>query len=310
MVNWSCIQEPVSSFSIRKPPALWRLLTLMKITDLTSIGRLLDPRYPTNRAIALLAMAVGAVGTVSRLLIGLDLISSIQWGTSAGFAVFFAWALARELDPDHELSAFVAAGLMLLGLLPFELPALLPLLWMLVLLRIINRTAGPPAKIWDSLLLLGLGGWLAWQGTWIYGLMTAVAFFLDGRMSLPQRRQLLFAGIALLGTGVLFAVNGGLVGAGGLSLPTIAVIIATCVLYVGVILSSRDLMTVGDATGQPLDPRRIQAGQVLALLTAVQVAWWGGMAGVVGLMPLWAAILGVALYRLTTVASRVLHKGG
>jgi hypothetical protein len=282
---------------------------LMKITDLTSIGRSLDPRYPTNRAITLLTVAVGAVGTVSRLLIGLDLISSILWGLAAGFAVFFAWALARELDPDHDLSAFVAAGLMLLGLLLFELPTLLPLLWMLVLLRIINRTAGPPAKIWDSLSLLGLGGWLAWQGNWIYGLMTAVAFLLDGRMSPPQRRQLLFAGIALLVTGVLFVVNGGLVGAGGLSLPITAVIIATCVLYVGVIFGSRKLMAVSDATGQPLDPRRIQAGQVLALLTALQVAWWDGMAGVVGLMPLWAAILGVALYRVATAASRALQKG-
>lgn len=282
---------------------------MIKITDLTSIGRLLDPRYPTNLAITLLALAVGGVATVSRLLIGLDLISGILWGIAAGFAVFFAWALARELDPDHDLSAFVAAGLMLLGLLLFELPALLPLFWMLVLLRIINRTAGPPAKIWDSLLLLGLGGLLTWQGNWIYGLVTAVAFFLDGCMSLPQRRQLFFAGIAVLGTGILFAVNGELVGSGGLSLPTITVIIATCALYVGVILSSSEVMAVSDATGQPLDPRRIQAGQVLALLTAVLVAWWDGMAGLVGLMPLCAAILGVALYRVMTVASRVLRKG-
>jgi len=49
---------------------------------------------------------------------------------------------------------------------------------------------------------------------------------------------------------------------------------------------------------------RVRAGQALAAGTALLVAWWQGQAGVEALMPLWAALLGVALYRLGWLGAR------
>lgn len=270
----------------------------MRISDVSAIVRPIDPSYPTNRAIAALTMAVIVGGIVLQLIAGEELIQGASWGISAGLAVFLAWALGRELDPDHDLSAFVAAGLALIGLLLFDLPDLMALFWMLLFLRMVNRTTGLPARILDSLLILGLGSWLTWQSSWIYGLMTGLAFLLDSRLSSPHRRHLFFAGIALLATAILYSVSGGMPGEGKPSLLAILAVSGMSVSFVPVILTSRRMRTVGDATGEPLNPGRVQAAQVVALLTGLQIALWDGDPGVVQLMPVWATVLGVALYKL------------
>ncbi len=131
--------------------------------------------------------------------------------------------------------------------------------------------------------------------------MTALAFFLDSRLCPPHRRHLLFAGIALLATVILFSFNGSVLGEGKLSLPALLAVSAMSVLFVPVMMASRQLRTVSDQTSEPLNPRRVQAAQVIALLTGIQIALWDGDPGVVSLMPLWAAMLGLSLYRLVVV---------
>ena len=84
---------------------------------ITTIGRPIDLRYPTNRAIALLTLAVTAGGALARLLGGEPVGAGASWGLSAGLTLFLGWALGRELDPAHDLSAFVGAGLALAGVL-------------------------------------------------------------------------------------------------------------------------------------------------------------------------------------------------
>jgi hypothetical protein len=84
----------------------------------------------------------------------------------------------------------------------------------------------------------------------------------------------------------------------GPTLPTVISSAGMAGLFLVVIATSRHLEAVGDATGQPLNPRRVQAAQAFALLTALLMAWWEGASGVVALAPFWAALLGVALYRL------------
>jgi hypothetical protein len=245
-----------------------------------------------------LGLAVGAAGAIFQWLGGTTLLDAANWGIGAGFAVFLAWALGRELDPDHDLSAFVAAGLALVAALLAEAPPLMVILWLLLVLRLVNRTVGLPAKPLDSLSLLGLGAWLTWQGDWIVGLVTAGAFLLDGLLSPPLRHHLFLSILAFVFTLVLTLFQGGLATGSG---PTTAVAISSLAmagLFLVVIATSRELRAVGDATGRPLHPRRVQAAQILALATALLFAWWAGAAGVQAMLPLWAAMVGVTLYRL------------
>ena len=271
----------------------------MKLNDFTALARTpIDLSYPTNRAIAVLTTVVAIAGAILHLLRGTTPLESVLWGIAAGLAVFLTWALGRELDPDHDLSAFVGAGLVLIALLLVDAPSLLLILWLLSVLRTVNRTVGLPAKPLDSLWVLGLSAWLTWQGYWMVGLVTAVAFLLDGLLPPPLRRQLLASGLAFLATVILSIFHGGMAMESG---PTMLVVVFSIVvagLFLPVIAITREVEAVGDATGEVLNPRRVQAAQVVALLTAILFAWWAGASGLITLLPLWAAMIGVGLYRL------------
>ena len=268
----------------------------MKLKDVSAIMRVLDPRYPTNLAVIVLSVVAGAAALLYQLVAGMSLFDSLVWSIGAGFTVGLTWAISRELDPDHDLSAFVAAALAIAGLVLFGLPDLIVHLWLLVLARIVIRPVGFSARLFDSLALLALGGWLAWNGNWIAGLMTAVAFLLDARLSQPLRRQLTFAGAALLMTVAFTFLNGWSRPADNTSFLVAVLLIA--VFFVWVLVRSGEVARRTDATRQPMDARRVRAAQLVSLLTALLVAWWYGNAGVVQLMSLWAALLGIALFRI------------
>jgi hypothetical protein len=271
----------------------------MKLTDITALGRTpIDPSYPTNRAIAVLTTVVGIAGATLRLLKGTAPLGSALWGIGVGLAVFLTWALGRELDPDHDLSAFGGAGLVPIILLLVGATSLLLILWLLLVLRLVNRTTGLPAKPLDSLGVLGLGAWLTWQGHWMVGLMTSVAFLLDGLLSPPLRRQLFASSLALLATVILSIFQGGMAMESGPDMLVVVFSIVVAGLFLPVIATTREVEAVGDATGEVLNPRRVQAAQLVALLTAVLFAWWAGASGLITLLPLWAAMIGVGLYRL------------
>jgi len=265
---------------------------------LTTVGRPVDLSYPTNRAIAAVSLVVMIGAAILQRLSGASWIQSVLWGAQAGLSVFLAWALCRELDPDHALAAFVAAGLALGGLFLWGLPHFTVLLWLILILRLINRTMGLPAGILDSLTVLGLGIWLSLQGNWAYGVVTAVAFLLDSQLPIRAPRQLVFAILGLLGATTAAILAEALPWDGALSLSGALTTLGASSAFVPVIVESQDITSVGDQTGKPLAPIRVQAAQVLALLVGLETAFLGGIPALGSLMPLWAAVLGASLYWL------------
>jgi hypothetical protein len=279
---------------------------------LTTVGRTIDLRYPTNRAIAIVTGVVLAVGTIFQLYSGKGWVQSVVWGINAGLAVFLTWALCRELDPDHAMSAFVAAGLTLTGLLYWGLPRLSVAFWLILVARVVNRSTGLPAGILDSLAVPAMGIWLSLDGNWAYGAISVLALFLD--CQLPEGagrrltegaggRQRVLAGLAAVATaaaaavaahpaeGVTLTVSGALIG------------VAASILFLPVILSARHMESLGDRSGAPLWPSRVQAAQVLALCAGLAAVLVGAIDAVGALVPLWGAVLGASahwLYRSAT----------
>jgi len=272
----------------------------VKITDITAVGRPIDPEYPTNRAIALITLVIMAGGALWRGLSGTAWRASAMWGVQAGLTVFLAWALCRELDPDHPLAAFVAVALALPATYLWDLPQLGVILWLLIAVRVVNRTAGPPAGVLDALGLLGLTGWLSLQGNWGYGVIAALAFLLDSQLPNPAPRHLVFALLVVVITVVAAFVGSGSAGQGAPSLAGGLIALALSLLFMPVHLTARTVESVGDQTGEPLAPIRVQTAQALALLVGVEVAVVSGLAGLTALFPLWAATLGAAITWLYT----------
>jgi len=265
------------------------------------LGRPLEPRHTTNLALICVLPAVLAGLWVSQVAAGAAPVEGLYASLRGMLAVFLGWALARELDPDHPLSAFAAAALALAGVVWLPTSVLLLNVLFLLPLRTINRTVGSPASAADAAVMLGLL-WFVWEGYAVVGVGLAATFLLDGLLSAPNRR---FMGLAAVPIGVL-AVSSA-TGEGpafaGLAWPWFGVVGAAALLFLPVILGSVRLVSVGDRTAAPLDPRRVQAAQTLALAVAGGTAL-AGEPGVVALLPLWSAIAGVGLYRVTVLAPR------
>lgn len=269
--------------------------------QLSAIARPINLKYKTNIIISVITVIVTIVAVIIHYSIGSALLQSLVRGVVSGFAVFFAWAVCRELDPDHELSAFVAASLAILGLI-WGQPQLLPLFWFIVVLRVINRTTGLSATVLDSLVLMAISSWLVWgQGNWVYGIVATIAFLLDAFLETRNRNQILFAGVAILGT-VLWVLLWGnwWNGTGALGLLTVSVALMS-IMYIPVIVSYRNLESVCDYNEKPLSQGRVQAAQICALVAGLQISLFGGRAGIIAIMPFWAAVVGAGITMLFDV---------
>jgi hypothetical protein len=234
--------------------------------------------------------------TLLQLFAGKEFFEAWFWGVGAGVTVFLAWALCRELDPDHDMSAFVAAGLAVIGLFFFGLANLGRLFWLLLAVRVVNRTTGLPATIVDSLAVIGLSGWLVYNGNWGFGVLTVMAFLLDSQLAPPHRQQVIFAGLSALSTIAIIILKGPLWPEAGFSWGAGLVAIGLSAIFIPVILWSSTLKGMEDESGEGLKPMRVQASQVLALMAGIEIALWNGAPGLRSMMPLWATVIGAAIY--------------
>ncbi len=238
--------------------------------------------------------SVGLAATLWQWFSGSSFWESIPWGIGAGAAAFFAWALSRELDPDHDYSAFVGAALTIAAVVIVEdVPELLPLFWLLLASRVLNRTTGLPSTLLDTATLLILGAWLAFTELWLFAVLSALALLVDGMLPPRRRQPILMSGLsfsialtALPFSSTPFQLH---LDAGLLALVFSA-------LFVPVAYASRQPQSTCDYTGNPLDSERLLASQVILAVSGILIALLGGFTAMLAILPLWAAQLGTAFF--------------
>jgi hypothetical protein len=271
----------------------------------SAIGRPVDPRYPTNRAIASLSLGVAILGFALRRLTGTPSLESFLAGIFLALGFFLAWAIARELDPDHDLSAFVAAGLSLFPGSVLGRPDIAAVLLVLLMLRIVNRTVGPAARPLDTLGILCLVGVAVWRGHLALAGAAAMAFTLDAILNPPYRLHLAAAGaaIGLLAVGVSRFP--------GTALPQLTLVtgLATAAMapFLFLIRASKAPRAVSDTGGDPLRGSRVRAAQWLALAALLASVLVEGRAGLTALSPVWAALVGTGVYFSIGAPTRFPH---
>lgn len=129
-----------------------------------TLARKVDVRYRTN---LLLVIITALIIAFAWLLTG-----SAAKGAGLGGGFFFCWALARETDPAHDISAFVAGGIYLLASSVYDGIDLGILFWLLLLLRLISGICGKTPTNLDVLSTLGLTVYL------VYSRQTSIYLFL------------------------------------------------------------------------------------------------------------------------------------
>ncbi|MCB0807413.1 MAG: hypothetical protein KDC05_16590, partial [Bacteroidales bacterium] len=168
----------------------------MKNTNIyrfTSIGRPMDFDNTSNIVIVLVSVILLAGGFIYQIVSGKGWQNGILWGLGISVSVFLAWALSRETEPGIDLPAYISALVTTVLILYFYPPNFPGLIWLMLTLRIVNRSTGQMAKWSDSLLITFFTFLLIFIGYPQYALFGAVAFLLDGVLLNPDKKQIGFA---------------------------------------------------------------------------------------------------------------------
>jgi hypothetical protein len=267
-----------------------------RVYTITSIGRPLDPAYPTNRAVLgllpLAAVVAGGFAAGS----GVGIAGVLGRAAGGALAAFGSWALAREIAPDDEITgAFGAMALGFTTYLVFE-AALVPVFAALFFARLVARTTGLAATGPDSLVVTAIALFAAWSaGSPWPAAAGAAAFSLDAVLAPGLARQWLFAGLCAAGAVAL--TSAGLAPDIVPVQPDLVPRTAATIIVVGaiaLIAGTRNVGALCDATDEPLSVTRVRAGQLVTLLTAL--AWAAaGSAGIEAGALVWATLAAVTL---------------
>jgi len=238
----------------------------------TSIGRPLDPSWPSNKAVLILTPIASLVGIGWSFWGGDDVPTIIYRALVFALGAFGSWALARELLPDDHAAAFVSMALGLLACLAYPAPGLLLLFTTLGLVRIVNRSTGLAARTSDSLLVTGLVIWsvYACHTPW-FGAVAALGFFLDGVLKRPQKKQWLFA-LICFGCMVVFIVDHDVtwwpVFVPDSLLEWLALL--ALLLFATNLVVVKKVHAKGDCGDERLEPERVKSGMAVGILAALQ----------------------------------------
>jgi hypothetical protein len=243
-----------------------------RIYHYTSIGRPLDPSYPTNKAVMVLVPLAAALGAIVSWYRGGDLQQMLQQALVYALIVFGSWALARELDPDDNPAAFISVACGVVVALTANAPGLLIVFVTLGLVRIVNRTTGLTARKADSIALTVLSIVVIYTtGSPLFGAVAALAFILDGTLKDPLRHQWVYA-LICLGATVVYMVDHG-ISLGHLRAPD-SLFEWLAVLFVLIFALetalTRSVRSTGDVGGRPLDVNRVRGGMMVGLCAALQ----------------------------------------
>ncbi|MBC8099108.1 MAG: hypothetical protein H7Y11_06670 [Armatimonadetes bacterium] len=263
----------------------------------TSLARIIDPRIRTNLLILIITTLSGVIAGALNLALTSNFGDAIARGFWTGAAVMIAWVITREADPDHENAALaVAVFTAVLALWSTSTLRLTPLVALIVAARIVNRIVGPPAKITDSAVLLGISLFAALTGDAVAATIALFAYLLDAGLLQPQQWQL---GFAAAGLGVLLlAWNQPRLVYSGVDGVQWLIIVVCVAAYFLVAMTTERCVTPCDVVGYRLDVGRVRAAMLLVVLTGVAgVAWYGGVA-LYALLPVWTTMIGIAAYRV------------
>ena len=238
----------------------------------TAIGRPLDPAWPRNKAVLILMPVAALAGLGWSLRSGAGIWPALQDALIFALAAFGTWALARELLPDDHAAAFVSMTLGFLATMAYLTPAVLALFTTLGLVRVVNRSTGMAARSTDSLLLTGLVVWTVYASRcpW-FGAVAALAFFLDGVLKKPKKRQWLFS-LVCMGSMVVFIVDHDVVWWPVFVPDSLMEWVAVLVLLLFSmnLLLLKKIHSKGDNGHERLEPDRVKAGMAIGMLATLQ----------------------------------------
>jgi hypothetical protein len=247
-------------------------LAYHRIYKYTSIGRPLEPAYPSNKVVLILLPLGALLGVIAAWMDGQSGVQLLQQALSFLLIVFGAWALARELDPDDHAAAFISMAAAVFAALTVDTPGILIVFTTIGLVRIVNRSTGLVARMGDSVIVMLLSLLVIYSTkSPFFGVVAALAFILDGSLKEPLRHQWVF-GLVCLGGTIVYMVDHD-IGLGHLSPPDALfewLVLLFLLIFALNTLLLKKVHSKGDINGKKLDLSRVRGGMAVGLFAALQ----------------------------------------
>ena len=276
---------------------------LTGIYRFTSIARPIDPAYLTNRALLIVLPVVGLLSAGLAFLhdLGGDPLSAALSGALVAFA---AWALTRELAPDHNGAAFVALAIAWIANVAFGTSLVLLLFVAIVLVRVVNRSTGLPLRPLDTLGVIGFCTWAAISTEQpLILLVASLAFLLDAMLEEPLRRHYLAAAVCVPVFVWVLDGHANLI-ASDLAVRDWLLIGASALGVALFAKTNPEPVSYCDISPDRLDLVRVNVGLIVGWLLGVQALLTNGRSAWLE-TPFWACMIALLLSLVARQASRL-----
>lgn len=256
------------------------------------LGRPIDLQDTTTRLALIGSMLAMAGATAWQMGQNVDVMDAAMNGIGAALGFLFSYMIAQELDPDRKFGGIIGGILTVAATMYLGEGNIVVMLWLLFILRMLNRTSGSRHKIGDNVIIIAIAGWLGHQGFWLYPLITASVYALETQIPGGYFRSWYLAALAL---GTCFFADFNFFQA-NLSMDYVYVMCATFIIFLPEIRAAVFTEAKGDRNNKRINPRRLQVAQGVFLMIGVVLGYLHGDSQAQSMLPAYMAAIGCGLY--------------
>ena len=267
------------------------------ISKYLGLGRPVDFGQKVNKLAMLATIFICVAITLWKTSSGMDSGEAVMFSMTSGLGFLLSYMIAQELDPDRQLGGIIGGALTVVGYYFFGAGNFMVLIWLLFILRMLNRSSGDRHRIGDNIIIIGSAVWLGKEGFWVYPLLTGAAYILESQIKGGYFRSLYLAGISLAGLIIAEFSKEATV----LTLEMILLNCAAIIIFLPEVRIAEYTQAKGDKNGKRLIPKRLQATMGFFCMMLVAAIFLHGNEAGKQLLPGSMAALGCGLYLLVAL---------
>ena len=267
------------------------------ISKYLGLGRPIDFGEKVNKVAMLTTIFICVAVTLWKTSSGMDSGEAVMFSMTSGLGFLLSYIIALELDPDRQLGGLIGGALTVLGYYFFGAGNITVMLWLLFILRMLNRSSGDRHRIGDNVIIIASAVWLGKEGFWVYPLLTGAAYILESQIKGGYFRSLYLAGISLAGLIIAEFSKESVV----LTMDMIVLNCFAIILFLPEIRIAEYTQARGDKNGKRLIPKRLQATMGFFCMLLVAAIFLHGNEAGKQLLPGTMAAIGCGLYLLVAL---------
>ena len=267
------------------------------ISKYLGLGRPIDFGETVNKVAMLTTIFICVAVTLWKTSSGMDSGEAVMFSMTSGLGFLLSYIIALELDPDRQLGGLIGGALTVLGYYFFGAGNITVMLWLLFILRMLNRSSGDRHRIGDNVIIIASAVWLGKEGFWVYPLLTGAAYILESQIKGGYFRSLYLAGISLAGLIIAEFSKESVV----LTMDMIVLNCFAIILFLPEIRIAEYTQAKGDKNGKRLIPKRLQATMGFFCMLLVAAIFLHGNEAGKQLLPGTMAAIGCGLYLLVAL---------